>query len=188
MRETLHWLESRQKGSRAIGPKETPGVAVTCQDRGLASQHRGLSAHRQPRPSGAALKNVRRSLAFVPYRERALPARLAVARPPGVGHAPHPSDPFLGRKKRKDCSHGPSRMGGGWGGPHRSRPDTGLARTHRSGSGSPPQCCGRRTRTKAPPSSRQGTRRVSLTRRTTGVSVSGPGGGHTSGSDSVERA
>lgn len=52
---------------------------------------------------------------------------------------------------------------------HRRGPAAGLARPYRSGSGSPPQCCGPRTRTRAPPSSRQGTRRVSLTPRAASV-------------------
>lgn len=172
---TLLWLESQQKGSRAIGPKGTPGVAVTCQYRGLASP---TSGPERPLPTTSLPRS---------SEKRAGPPRSGQTA--GGRTRTPPLRPFFGeRKKRKDCSHGPSRMGWGWGGPHRCGPDTGLARTYRSGSGSPPQCCGRRTRTKAPPSSWQGTRRVSLTPWTTGVSVSGPGSGHTSGSDSVERA
>lgn len=189
MRETLHWLEPQQKGSRAIGPKETPGVAITCQYRRLVPP---TSGPERPPPTTSLPRSSEKRAALSGIRS--LPGEGA-AGPPRSGQTTGgrtrtpPRRPFFGeRKKRKDCSHGPSRTGGGWRGPHRCRPDTGLARTYRSGSGSPPQCCGRRTRTKAPPSSRQGTRRVSLTLRTIGVSVSGPEGGHTSGSNSVERA
>lgn len=68
------------------------------------------------------------------------------------------------------------------------RPNPGLVCPYRSGSGSSPQCCGPRTRTKAPPSSRQGTPRVSLTPRTTSVSAPRPGSGHTSGWRQQRRA
>lgn len=91
-------------------------------------------------------------------------------------------------EKRKELSPQPRPEPGG--GPHRRGLGPGLVRPYRSGSGSPPQCCGLRTRTKAPPFSRWGTRRVSLSPRATSVCVPKPGGGHSSGDGGygVERA
>lgn len=89
---------------------------------------------------------------------------------------------LLGGKKENTGTVATAQAGrarGGRSAPCRPNPD--LARPYRSGSGSSPQCCGPRTRTKAPPSSLQGIPRVSLTARTTSVSVPRPGSDHTSG-------
>lgn len=116
--------------------------------------------HRPPLPSGAGLQTGR---AF--RREGAAAAPPRRHGPAGVGYAPHP-DAILGREKHQDRNPGPS--GQGWGERSASR-SRGLARPYRSGSGSPPPCCGPRTRTEAPPSSRQGTPRASRTPRTASV-------------------
>ena len=89
--------------------------------------------------------------------------------PPRVGDAARASRGPLCGERKKDvttAATAPARQGRV---AHRRGPAAGLARPYRSGSGSPPQCCGLRTRTRAPPSSRQGTRRVSLTPRATSV-------------------
>lgn len=103
-----------------------------------------------PRPSGAALRHSA-------LRERGSAAllRSAAVRPAGLGTPP--GHLFRNRDGRKDGDHGPPWVGGC------RRPDPGLACPYRSESVSPPQCCGPRTRTKAPPFSRQGTRQSPLT-------------------------
>lgn len=88
----------------------------------------------------------------VPLREEGAAARPEVTRRAGVGHAPHPSTPFSGEEKENTKTVATARAGrAGDGGSTSHRPNPGLAGPYRSGSGSPPQCCGPRTRTKAPP-------------------------------------
>lgn len=122
-------------------------MAGTCRCRGPTARH----------PSGAGLQPA----AAAPPR----PAPKARTRGGRLRTAPRPY--FGERGKHRDRNPGPSGQGGGGG--RSASPSRGLARPYRSGSGSPPQCCGPRTRTEAPPSSRQGTPRASRTPRTAGV-------------------
>lgn len=90
------------------------------------SDTRARAPAANPSPSGAGLKNVRRAPVSLPYRKRELPARREVARPPGVGHAPHPSDPFSGRERNArtvaTARAGGAGVGGGGTAPPSARP------------------------------------------------------------------
>lgn len=141
-------MEWEQKGLRVStgGPRRGPHVSVP----GLLFQPRArATTSSTPRARGS---RKRAALRGVPaLRVEGAAARPEVTRPARGGHPAHPSTPFWGEaKENRDRTTARAGRAGDGGGPsHRHNP--GLAGPYRSGSGSPPQCCGPRTRTKAPP-------------------------------------
>lgn len=117
-------------------------------------------------PPGAGLKH-RRAPRASSQREADAAAPPRSPNPPGRLRTP-PRPYFGGSRKHEGRNAGPAGRAGGSAPRTQQRP----RRPYRSGSGSPPQCCGPRTRTAAPPSSRQGTPRAALTPRTAGVGSS----------------
>lgn len=141
------WNRNKRGSEKA---QAAPGVARTCQHRAsFPSPRARATTSCTPR---ARVSKTCRAPGVPALRVEGAAARPEVTRPARGGHAAHRSTPFWGEAKENTGTVATARAGraGAGGGPSH-RPNPGLAGPYRSGSGSPPQCCGPRTRTKAPP-------------------------------------